>query len=186
VLTYGEIEKQRFVPALAFPPWKRIYGFRSDQRVERLLEPIVAPRRILKIELLLEAHYHAATALCGFGPRREFLLAYPEAIAPAGLDSLRDLLGDRVIELEQSDAERYAANSFPLTQGSDSLLLVPAGVSDRLLGQIRERGVTPIPVDVSEFLKKGGGSVKCMIGDLGPVEDSVSLGRFEFRGVARA
>jgi len=41
--------------------------------------------------------------------------------------------------------------------------------SDRLLDQIRERGVTPIVVDVSEFLKKGGGSVKCMIGDLGVV-----------------
>jgi hypothetical protein len=32
---------------------------------------------------------------------------------------------------------------------------------------VRDRGVTPITVDVSEFLKKGGGSVKCMIGDLG-------------------
>ena len=46
---------------------------------------------------------------------------------------------------------------------------MPAGVSDRLLAQVRERGVTPLTVDVSEFLKKGGGSVKCMIGDLGVV-----------------
>ena len=38
-----------------------------------------------------------------------------------------------------------------------------------LVTKIRERGVTPITVDVSEFLKKGGGSVKCMIGDLGVV-----------------
>jgi N-dimethylarginine dimethylaminohydrolase len=186
LLTFGEIEKQRFVPTLALPPWKRIYGFRSDQRVERLLEPIVAPRRILKIELLLEAHYHGDTALCGFGPEREFLLVYSHAITPTGWDLLRETFRDRVIELEEHDAQRYAANSFTLTQGSDSLLLLPAGVSDRLLDQIRERGVTPITVDVSEFLKKGGGSVKCMIGDLGPVEDSVSLGRFEFRGVAGA
>ena len=55
--------------------------------------------------------------------------------------------------------------------GGSGLLLMPAGVSDRLLGQVRERAVTPITVDVSEFLKKGGGSVKCMIGDLGPVSD---------------
>jgi hypothetical protein len=27
--------------------------------------------------------------------------------------------------------------------------------------------MAPISVDVREFLKKGGGSVKCMIGDLG-------------------
>jgi len=186
VLTFGEIEKQRFVPTLAFPPWKRIYGFRSDEQAARLLEPIVAPRRILKIELLLEAHYHGDTVLCGFGPNREFLLAYSHAITPTGWDTLREIFQDRVIELEEHDAQRYAANSFTLTQGNDSLLLLPDGVSDRLLGQVRERGVTPITVDVSEFLKKGGGSVKCMIGDLGPVEDSVSLGRYEFRGVATA
>jgi N-dimethylarginine dimethylaminohydrolase len=49
---------------------------------------------------------------------------------------------------------------------------MPAGVSERLLAQVRERGATPLTVDVSEFLKKGGGSVKCMIGDLGPVLDA--------------
>ena len=186
LLTFGRIEKQRFVPTLAFPPWKRIYGFRSDERVVQILEPIVAPRPILKVELLLEAYYHGDTVLCGFGAGREFLLAYPHAITPTAWDQLRETFGDRVIELEEHDAQRYAANAFTLTQGSDSLLLLPDGVSDRLLGQVRERGVTPITVDVSEFLKKGGGSVKCMIGDLGPVEDGVSLGSFEFRGVATA
>jgi len=47
-------------------------------------------------------------------------------------------------------------------------LLGAAGIrAGRLLAQVRERGVTPLTADVSEFLKKGGGSVKCMIGDLG-------------------
>jgi N-dimethylarginine dimethylaminohydrolase len=49
---------------------------------------------------------------------------------------------------------------------------MPGGVSERLQAQLRERGVHPVVVDVSEFLKKGGGSVKCMIGDLGPVGES--------------
>ena len=71
--------------------------------------------------------------------------------------------------IELSDAARYAANSFSLVQGREARLLMPAGASDRLLAQVRERGVTPVTVDVSEFLKKGGGSVKCMIGDLGLV-----------------
>jgi hypothetical protein len=51
---------------------------------------------------------------------------------------------------------------------------MPAGISERLQAQVRERGVNPVVVDVSEFLKKGGGSVKCMIGDLGPVAESQS------------
>jgi hypothetical protein len=44
---------------------------------------------------------------------------------------------------------------------------MPTGVSETLLSQVRERGVEPVLVDVSEFLAKGGGSVKCMICDLG-------------------
>jgi hypothetical protein len=53
--------------------------------------------------------------------------------------------------------------------GGESFLFMPGGVSERLQAQVRERGVTPVPVDVSEFLKKGGGSVKCIIGDVGVV-----------------
>ena len=59
---------------------------------------------------------------------------------------------------------------------------MPAGVSERLLGQVRERGASPILVDVSEFLKKGGGSVKCMIGDLGPVRTDRLLGSYAAQG----
>jgi len=36
-----------------------------------------------------------------------------------------------------------------------------------LLEEVRDRGVTPCAVDVSEFMTKGGGSVKCMVLNLG-------------------
>jgi len=169
LLTHGKLEKQRFVPTWGLPPWKRVYGFRTDADVEAVLAPTVAPRPVLRIELTLEAHYHGDTALCAFGPGRRFLLAYRESIAPQGWRSLQEAFGDALIPLSVPDAQRYAANSFTLTHGSESHLLMPGGVSDALLGQVRERGVTPMTVDVSEFLKKGGGSVKCMIGDLGPM-----------------
>jgi N-dimethylarginine dimethylaminohydrolase len=170
VFTCGRLERQRFVPALALPPWKRVYGFRSDARLEPRLAEIVAPRPVQRFELVLEAHYHGDTALCAFGARREFLLAYREALAEGDWPRLVEGFGDGVIPLSGEDARRYAANSFtytPAGQTRESYLVLPAGVSEHLLAQIRERGVTPIAVDVSEFLKKGGGSVKCMIGDLG-------------------
>ncbi|MCZ6782250.1 MAG: hypothetical protein O7G30_02980 [Proteobacteria bacterium] len=167
LLTHGRLERQRFVPTLAIPPWRRVYGFRTDAAVECVLAPLVAPRPVLRIELTLEAHYHGDTALCAFGPGRRFLLGYREAIAPDGWRRLESEFGERLIPLSSEDARRYAANSFPLPQHGESTLLMPDGISDRLLAQIRERGVTPIPIDVSEFLKKGGGSVKCKIGDLG-------------------
>jgi len=170
LLTHGRIERQRFVPALALPPWKRVYGFRTDARVESLLAPIVAPRPVVRVELALEAHYHGDTALCAFGPGRRHLLVFRRALAEASWYRLADAVGkDALIELSDDDATRYAANSFTLTRSGESFLVLPGGVSERLLAEIRERGVTPLVVDVSEFLKKGGGSVKCMIGDLGPV-----------------
>ncbi len=173
LFTYGELEEQRFVPAFAIPPWKRVYGFRTDVRAEDVLIPLVAPKRVVKIQLLREEHYHGDTALCAFGPRRRFLLAWRRGIGVSAWEPLRVLFGEHLIELSDEDAARYAANSFTLTRGGESFLVMPDGVSDTLLGQVGERGVTPLCVDVSEFLKKGGGSVKCMIGDLGPVEDGV-------------
>ena len=167
LFTCGRLERQRFVPAWRFPPWKRVYGFRSDARLESQLSEIVAPRPVHRFELILEAHYHGDTALCAFGTGREHLLAYRDALAPDDWPRLTAIFGDAVIELSTQDARRYAANSFTLTQAGESLLVMPAGISERLRAQIRERGTRPITVDVSEFLKKGGGSVKCMIGDLG-------------------
>jgi N-dimethylarginine dimethylaminohydrolase len=171
LLTHGRVERQRFVPALALPPWRRVYGFRTDARVEPALRQIVGPERpILRVALVLEAHYHGDTALCAFGPGRRLLLAYRAALEPGAMGRLREHFLENLIELDDEDAARYAANSFGYTPpgGSESFLVMPAGLSDRLLGAIRDRGVTPVCVDVSEFLKKGGGSVKCMIGDLGP------------------
>lgn len=176
ILTHGTIEQQRFVARVGIPPWKRIYGFRTDAKIESFLTPLVAPRPVLRVELVLEAHYHGDTALCAFGPRREHLLVWKPALAPESFAMLRERFGNALLELSDEDATRYAANAFSYTSHpsggmpGESLLFLPAGVSDALLGRIRERGVTPVTVDVSEFLKKGGGSVKCMIGDLGVFE----------------
>ena len=177
LLTHGRIERQRFVPALAWPPWRRVYGFRTDARVEPVLAGLVAPKPVLRIELVQEAHYHGDTALCAFGPRREHLLAWRPALAPGAWERLDAAFPGALLALSDEDAARYAANSFTLTQAGASHLLMPGGVSERLQAQVRERGVNPVVVDVSEFLKKGGGSVKCMIGDLGPVEDRVGTPR---------
>jgi len=174
LFTHGRVERQRFVPALAIPPWRRVYGFRTDARAEAALAPRVAPMPVLRVELVLEAHYHGDTALCAFGRRREHLLAYRAAIAPADWPRLVDAFGGALLELGEDDARRYAANAFTYTpsgQTSESHLILPGGVSERLLAAVRERGVTAHTVDVSEFLKKGGGSVKCMIGDLGAVDE---------------
>ena len=174
LLTTGRIEKQRFVPALSLPPWRRVYGFRTEAAVEPELSGLVAPRPVLGLELRDERYYHGDTALCAFGRRGEHLLAW----LPALTDDSRALLekhhGDRLLPLERADAEVYAANRFSVTAGCKPRLVMPEGVSAELLEAVAARGVTPVKVDVGEFLKKGGGSVKCMIGDLGDMSDDES------------
>ncbi len=168
LFTHGRIRRQRFVPRLGWPPWKRIYGFRSDPRALDEIEAIAAlGRQALRIELMDERYYHGDTCLCSFGPGRAFLLAYPAGLQPASATRLRQTFGDRLVEIDAADAAIYAANSFALESGGESLLVMPEGVSARLVDAVRARGSRVVKVEVSEFHKKGGGSVKCMIGDLG-------------------
>ena len=172
LLTHGRLERQRFVPTFGIPPWKRVYGFRTDAGVAPLLEPWACGREVLTLELTQEAHYHGDTVLAAFGPRREHLLVYREGLTASGWQTLSAHFAEQLLPLSEEDARCYAANAFtytPAGQTNESYLVLPGGVSERLLDQVRERGVTPLVADVSEFLKKGGGSVKCMIGDLGPV-----------------
>ncbi|HLI81053.1 MAG TPA: arginine deiminase-related protein [Candidatus Binataceae bacterium] len=182
IFTHGRIERQRFVPTLGLPPWKRVYGFRSDDRVLSELSSISTDRSILSLELCREAHYHGDTVLCSFGPRREFILAYMDGLTPKSQDELRSAFGANLVELQTSDAAIYAANSFQVEDNGQWYLFMPLGASDRLCRQIRERGIEPVLVDVSEFLAKGGGSIKCMILDLGPsTEQPASLEAASFR-----
>ncbi len=39
--------------------------------------------------------------------------------------------------------------------------------AERLVARVREHDTRVLTIDVSEFHKKGGGSVKCMLADLG-------------------
>ena len=168
IFTYGRIERQRFVPRLGIPPWKRIYGFRSEASALTELERIASDRPILALELCLEAYYHGDTLLCSFGPERKFLMAYMEGLTAESRARLLRAFGGDLVELSAGDAALYGANSFQADFEGRFYLFMPEGVSQRLIEAVRERGVEPITTDVSEFLAKGGGSVKCMILDLGP------------------
>jgi N-dimethylarginine dimethylaminohydrolase len=168
IFTHGTLQRQRFVPRLGLPPWKRIYGFRSDAGVLDELQSIAPDRRIVTVELCLEAHYHGDTVLCSFGSDREFLLAYMEGLTPRSREVLRAEFGSNIIPLSAADAAIYVANSFQVDNNGKLYLFMPEGASDTLLREVRTTSVEPVLVNVSEFLAKGGGSIKCMILDLGP------------------
>lgn len=168
VFTYGAVKQQRFKPKFALPPWTRVYGFRTEHHAMDELRTFLPPgTEIVDFELIEESHYHGDTVFCSFGPNREYLMAYLEGILEADRERCRRIFKENLIVLSSRDGFHYAANSFQVKTPDGLKLIVPEGVSETLLGQIREKGVEPMTIDVSEFLKKGGGAVKCMIGDLG-------------------
>src|SRR5262249_411863 len=183
IFTYGNVERQRFVPGAALPPWRRVYGFRSERSALPELQRMAAKRGIVALELWDEAYYHGDTVLCSFGPQREYLLAYLDGLTEVSRTRLRSAFGPDLIELDRVDAARYAANSFQIISEGRCALILPSGLSLETLARVRDRGVEPISVDVSEFLAKGGGSVKCMILDLGPSSElPADTGPGSFRG----
>lgn len=167
VFTHGKIEKQRFVLRRGMPPWKRVYGFRSDLAAEEELQKWFPGKEFVAAQLIKESFYHGDTAFCSFGAGRGYLLAYLPAVAESSRASLLRFFKERLIEISEQDAALYAANSFYVEVGGKKNLVMPQGVSEPLIRAVEKRGVEPVLVDVSEFLLKGGGSVKCMIGTLG-------------------
>jgi N-dimethylarginine dimethylaminohydrolase len=165
LFTSGPLERQRFVPRLGWPPWRRVYGFRSDPAGAADLAPFCAGG-LLPLTLVRETHYHGDTCLCAFGARREYLMAYLPALDEASRARLRGAFGERLLELSPEDGELFSANAFQV-DGPRPVLVMPATATERLRRQVAERGVAVETADVSEFMSKGGGSVKCMIGDLG-------------------
>jgi arginine dihydrolase len=168
LFTHGQIRRQRFVPRLGWPPWKRVYGFRSQPEALAQIEALrPLGRPVIRVELVDERYYHGDTCLCSFGPGRSHLLVYPSAVRAESLAELRRHFGGRLLEIGDADAAIYAANSFAFESAGEPLLVMPLGASAKLTGAVRASGTRVIEADVSEFHKKGGGSVKCMIGDLG-------------------
>lgn len=168
IFTYGDVVPMGFRPRLGIPPWYFRFSHRSGASNLDALQKIVAPAPVLALKLSDPRYYHGDTAFFAFGPKREYLLAYLEALDAPSREKLTRHLGSRLIPLSKADAEGFAANSFQMETPDGPRILFPPGLSDALLKSVSKIGVPYSTVDVSEFFSKGGGSIKCMICDLGP------------------
>ncbi len=85
---------------------------------------------------------------------RELIAYLPAAFDEPSLEALRTLYPDAILATER-DAEVFGMNAY----GDGEHLVIAAQALD-FPSQLRERGVEPIGVDLSELLL-GGGGVKC-------------------------
>lgn len=126
-------------------------GFRTDPRAHAELAAGLGVE-VVPLELTSPYFYHLDTALTILGQDR---IAYlPEAFSEASQAELRRRYPDAVI------ATLEDARWFGLNATSDGRNVVVAAQAETLHRDLAAAGYTPVPVDVSEFRKAGGG-IKC-------------------------
>ena len=109
----------------------------------------LVPAPILPVELVDERFYHLDLVFCPLDDR--CAVAATGAMDSESARLVSKLVPD-LIELTDEEAGSFCANSIVV----GPTVIMPA-CPPRLAGELRDRGFEPVVVDVSEFLKAGGG-----------------------------
>nr|WP_231948724.1 dimethylargininase [Jiangella alkaliphila] len=126
-------------------------GFRSDPAAHAELAAVFDVP-VVPLELVDPRFYHLDTALAVLD--RRTIAYYPPAFAPASQEVLATLFPEAIVATE-ADALVLGLNAV-----SDGRHVVLAAQARELADAVARAGFEPVPVDVSELLKSGGG-VKC-------------------------
>lgn len=126
-------------------------GFRTDPRAHAEAASVLG-RPVLSLELVDPRFYHLDTAIAVLDDSSIAWL--PSAFTPASQELLRDRFPGAIVA-GPADAAVLGLNA--VSDGRHVVL--PAQATD-LAAQLAGRGYVPVPVDLSELLK-GGGGPKC-------------------------
>jgi N-dimethylarginine dimethylaminohydrolase len=130
------------------------HGFRTDAAAaDEVGEFFGLP--VLSAGLVDPRFYHLDTALCVLDA--DTAAYYPAAFDDAGQATLAGHFAE-LIEAKDEDAEALGLNAI-----SDGRHVVLPEQATSLAGQLAEKGFEPIGVDMSEFLKAGGGPKCCTL-----------------------
>jgi N-dimethylarginine dimethylaminohydrolase len=130
------------------------HGARTDVAVAgELAELFGLP--VLSLRLVDPRFYHLDTALCVLDA--DTAAYYPAAFDDAGRAVLTSYFAE-LIEAKDEDAEVLGLNAV-----SDGRHVVLPEQATGLAAQVAEKGFEPVPVDMSEFRKAGGGPKCCTL-----------------------
>ncbi|HEV7883735.1 MAG TPA: ornithine--oxo-acid transaminase, partial [Solirubrobacteraceae bacterium] len=127
-----------------------VAGYRTRSSASAYVELArLVEGRILPVELVDERFYHVDIAFCPLDA--DTALVAPGALDADGARLLTELVPDPIL-LSDDEARAFSANSVVVGR----TVVMPA-CSRRLRRELRARNFEPVVVDVSEFLKAGGG-----------------------------
>jgi N-dimethylarginine dimethylaminohydrolase len=145
------------------------YGFRTSRHAHRELAALTG-REVVSLRLVDPRFYHLDVALTVLDDAAGHIAYYPPAFTAAGRRTLRRLYPDAIIATE-ADALLLGLNCV-----SDGLhVFAPAGAG-HLIGELGLAGYQPVPIDLSELAKSGGG-IKCCTQELRPAPLPMNLAR---------
>jgi N-dimethylarginine dimethylaminohydrolase len=124
------------------------YRFRSDAAAHAQLSKLLAVA-VRSVELVDARYYHLDITFCPLDSTRAML--WPGAWDEYGRKVMEALVPEPLV-LEPEEAERFVANSVVVGRN----VLMPA-CPPRIGRQLEAWGFSPVEVDVSEFMKAGGG-----------------------------
>lgn len=130
------------------------YGFRTDQAVKQDLEELFG-LPVISLRLVDPRFYHLDTALCVLDA--DTVAYYPAAFDEAGRAALAAQFTE-LIEATDEDAGVLGLNAV-----SDGRHVILPAQAAALAGQLAIRGFEPVPVDMTEFRKAGGGPKCCTL-----------------------
>ncbi|OLT03059.1 amidinotransferase [Pseudonocardia sp. CNS-004] len=130
------------------------HGFRTDPRAHAEAAAALG-REVVALRLVDPRFYHLDTAVAVLD--HATIAWLPEAFAPQAQEVLRARFPDAVVA-DPADAAVLGLNAV-----CDGRNVVLPAQATGLAAALRERGYTPVPVDLSELLKGGGGPKCCML-----------------------
>ncbi len=124
------------------------FGQRTDEGIYPEIARIVdAP--VAKLKLAHERFYHLDTCFCVLD--RQSVMIYAPAFDRHGLDLIRHYFKN-VIEVSDADANNFVCNSVVIGR---TVLMQKGSASSK--EQLQKLGFETMELDVSEFMKSGGG-----------------------------
>lgn len=130
------------------------HGFRSTPASHREIAQVLG-REVTSLRLVDPRFYHLDTALTVLGD--DDIAYFPGAFDDEGRATLQRMFPDALT----TDAE--TAEVLGMNAVSDGRHVVLSPLAHRYADLLRERGYEPLPVDLSELLKGGGGAKCCTL-----------------------
>ena len=128
-------------------------GYRNSPNVSKFLSKFLDVETV-SLELVDPRFYHLDT--CLFVLNNETAFFYPSAFSKVSQKILKNLIPN-LVSFETNEAENFAANSIT----TDHHVLMQKGNQD-FAKKIKELGYKAVELDISEFMKAGGG-IHCLI-----------------------